>query len=88
VALVGEVVSSGDAALERLLKAHLYADAGIPWYLLAEVASSGSVTVRLLRLVQLDGGLYVERLVAADGEILSAGSPFAFEVDTGALAEW
>ena len=85
VALVGEVVPSGDAALERLLKAHLYAAAGIRWYLLAEMASTGSVAVRLQRL---NGGLYLEHRVATDGEILAADSPFAFEVDTGALAEW
>jgi Uma2 family endonuclease len=89
VALVGEVVAEGEAALERLLKAQLYAAAGIRWYLLAEVTSSGSVKVQLMRLIRAaEGKVYVEHRVAADGAVLVADSPFAFDLDTGGLAEW
>jgi Uma2 family endonuclease len=85
VALVGEVVAVGEAALERLLKAHLYAAAGIRWYLLIEVGSSGVVRAQLMRLIKLDGSGYVEHRVALDGDLLIADSPFAFDLDTGAL---
>jgi hypothetical protein len=85
VALVGEVVPAGEAAVERLFKAHLYAAAGIRWYLLAQLISPTSVKVQLMRLVRLDGGIYVEHLTAAGGRRLGADSPFPFIIDTGAL---
>jgi hypothetical protein len=86
VALVGEVISSGDGTLERLLKSDLFAAAGIPWYLLVELGSCGSVKLQLLRLVRFGGCRYVEHLTARDGETLSADGPFAFELDPGSLA--
>jgi hypothetical protein len=74
--------------LERLLKPNLFAAAGIPWYLLVELGSSGSVKLQLLRLVRFGGCRYVEHLTARDGETLSADGPFAFELVAASLAGW
>jgi hypothetical protein len=57
VRLVGEVVSSASASVDRVLKMHQYAAAGIPCYLLAE-QGSGALRGHLLA----DDG-YVERSV-------------------------
>lgn len=75
VAMVGEVIASGEAAVERMFKAHLYAEAGMGWYLLAELLSPALVKVQLMRLVRLGGGTYVDHLTAVGGQPLGADSP-------------
>jgi Uma2 family endonuclease len=80
VRLICEVVSPGNA--DRLFMMHLYAVAGIPWYLLAEQESPESVTLRLFRL---EGKHYVEHAIAKDGEPLRITEPFEVVLDPAVL---
>ena len=73
VHVVGEIVSPGNAAADRLVKMHLYAAAGIAWYLLVEPGSAEDVVVRLHRL---EGTHYIEESVAKGEEVLEFSEPF------------
>ena len=82
VVLVGEIVSPGSAATDRLIKMQLYAAAGIDFYLLAEAESGGAASLRLFRR---EGAHYVEAAVASAGEMLTAERPFVIRLDTRSL---
>jgi Uma2 family endonuclease len=81
IVLIGEITSPGNADQDRLTKRTLYAEAGIPWYLLVDrdFRDYDSITLGLLRLA--DEG-YVEHAVAERGETLTSRLPFALAIDT------
>jgi Uma2 family endonuclease len=72
--LVCEVTSPSNASNDRVLKMHHYAQAGIPWYLMVEHATSG------LRLFRLEGETYELYAVAGLGEVLRLHEPVTAEI--------
>jgi len=81
VRLICEIVSPSNPAGDRVLKMQLYAEAGIPWYLLVEPEPK-SVIVQLFRL---DGGHYTEHAAGAPGIPLEMTDPIVMVLDPAAL---
>ncbi|MBX6751737.1 MAG: Uma2 family endonuclease [Micromonosporaceae bacterium] len=77
--LVCEIVSPHNAATDRVLKMHYYAEAGIPYYLLVEQEPLA------LHLYRLDGQHYVPQAKAEAGTVLNLEEPVRVEIDTVAL---
>jgi Uma2 family endonuclease len=69
VRLVCEIISPSNAATDKVLKMHYYANAGIPWYLLVEQETGA------LYLFRREGGHYVEHAVAKPGGALRLTDP-------------
>lgn len=81
VRLLCEIVSASNAASDRVLKMQLYAEAGIPWYMLVEPDPS-SVTLRLFRL---DNDHYTEHATGSPGLPLKMTEPITTAIDPAAL---
>jgi Uma2 family endonuclease len=79
VRLICEIVSPSNAAMDRVLKMHYYAEARIPYYLLVEQAP---LRVRLFRI---EGEHYVLEREAGAGAVLSIDDPIHVEIDPGTL---
>jgi Uma2 family endonuclease len=80
VRLIGEIVSLGNPAADRVTKMHYYADAGIAWYLLVEPDESDAVTLSLFRL---DGDRYTPHAAGAPGIPLELTEPVEVTLDPG-----
>lgn len=88
VLLAGEVTAPGVAAYTRHFKMQLYAEAGIPWFLLAEPDFAGYRAVSL-RLFQLHGKQYAQVAEAAPGETLRFDAPVVpISLDTRFLIDF
>jgi len=82
VRLVGDIVSPGNAAADRLVKMQLYAAADIECYLLIEPETAGGLTLRLYRLT---GSHYVEESVATGRGVLQINDPLDVKLDLAVL---
>jgi Uma2 family endonuclease len=78
VELICEITST-NAATDRVLKMHYYADAGISRYLLVDPKPLR------LSLYRLDGDKYVEEASAGSGETLLFTTPIVAELDPASL---
>lgn len=67
--LVGEITAPHTAVIDHVLKPHLYAAAGIPWYLLVEQESPNALPV------SATGFHYVQRSATRAGEVLEPTEP-------------
>jgi Uma2 family endonuclease len=82
VAMVVEIVSSGSIETDRAIKPHLYAAAGIEYYLRIELGRPGPSSVAY----QLQRGHYVEVTSSKPGELMRLADPFPVELDLNELA--
>ncbi|HVE95540.1 MAG TPA: Uma2 family endonuclease [Pseudonocardiaceae bacterium] len=82
VVLVVEITSPGNAVVDRAVKPELYAQAGIPHYLLIELGAAPPAAVAF----GLRRGRYVPVRRVEPGERLRLDEPFAVDVDLAALA--
>ncbi|MFF5179507.1 Uma2 family endonuclease [Micromonospora sp. NPDC000316] len=69
VLLVGEIAAPHTAVIDRVLKPHVYAAAGIGWYLLVE---QETLTVHLY---QQQGSHYAKRSTTRAGDVLELTEP-------------
>lgn len=86
VVLIGEVVEPSTQLIDCVLRQHLYAEAGIQWYLLVEPSLPDwkSITLRLYRL---HGGKYSVHDVATRGETLVSEEPFPLAIRASSLLD-
>jgi Uma2 family endonuclease len=79
VVLACEVTSPSNASVDRILKKHFYAEAGIPWYLLVEHRTA------TLHLYELADGKFVEHSVTEVGDVLHLAEPVVVSIDPAEL---
>jgi Uma2 family endonuclease len=80
--LVAEVLSPSSVSIDRVLKPHLYAAAGIPWYLRVEPDERGNP---VLLLHELNGDGYRGLARATAGAPVTLDRPFPVILDPAAL---
>ena len=83
VPFAAEIVSPGNAATDRVTKMRVYAEAGIPRYLLVEPKRDGID----LRLFRLSGRHYVEQARATGDEPLLIDEPVKVELIPASLLD-
>ncbi|MFJ9752795.1 Uma2 family endonuclease [Streptomyces chartreusis] len=81
VQLVVELVSPGNAQMDRTVKPAAYARAGIPHYWRLEFAPAPRLIV-----MGLSGGRYVEQATALPGTVTKTDEPFPFSIDPAGIA--
>ncbi|SEG94811.1 Putative restriction endonuclease [Actinacidiphila yanglinensis] len=81
VLLVVELVSPGNATMDRRFRPMLYAEAGIPAYWRLEADPDPVLVISELR-----GGRYIKRTTALAGAVTHVDVPFPFEIDPAGLA--
>jgi Uma2 family endonuclease len=79
VVLVCEIISPSNAATDRVLKMHHYAEAGIQWYLLTDPDT------RVLDLYRLEGKQYKQYATGKPGTPLRMDAPVVVEMDPDEL---
>ena len=79
IRLVCEVASPATSMIDKVLKRHHYATAGIPWYLLVDPEAGA------LHLLELDGTSYAKHSAAELGEFLQLTEPVVAAIDSTAL---
>ncbi|MGH3720633.1 MAG: Uma2 family endonuclease [Pseudonocardiaceae bacterium] len=82
VAMVVEITSPGNAVVDRVVKPELYAQAGIPHYLLIELGAAPPTAV----VFALRRGRYAPVRRVGPGEQLRLDEPFDVDIDLTALA--
>lgn len=82
VALVVEITSPGNAAVDRAIKPQLYAQAGVPHYLRIELAEAGPQAL----VYRLERNHYAEVAKAGPGQPLVLIEPVTVTLDLAALA--
>jgi Uma2 family endonuclease len=80
--LIVEITSPGNAVVDRAVKPGLYAQAGIPNFLLIELGTEAPTAV----VFELRQGCYVPLYRVDSGERLRLDEPFGVDVDLAALA--
>lgn len=82
VLLVVEIVSPSTRRSDRTLKPVVYAEAGIPWFVLVEPEGP---TAPIVIVHELLDGTYVRRACVAAGERLRLTEPFPVDLDPADL---
>lgn len=81
IQLVAEIVSPSSARMDRVLKPMMYAEAGIPDYLLVELEEPAITWFQLAR----DGRSYTVRARAVGDDLLVMTQPLGIEIVPAAL---
>ncbi|CAL9416864.1 hypothetical protein SUDANB58_01764 [Streptomyces sp. enrichment culture] len=81
VLLVVELVSPGNRTMDRKIKPMLYAEAAVPHFWRLELDPAPMLAVH-----ELEGGRYVERVIALAGATTHLDAPFPVAIDPAGLS--